>query len=140
MKRIILASHGGMSEGMRDTVSMILGDLPYLYVLATLRDEIEPITVGARKLLDSFPKEDQVFILTDVIGGSVNNNMLTLLPDYPDIHIICGMNIALAIALASNEDEITEEELEECIEEAKMQLIDCSKMIRTAIVEEEDDL
>ena len=48
MNRIILASHGGLSAGMKDTVQMILGELPNLYALATLRDETEPITVAAR--------------------------------------------------------------------------------------------
>lgn len=49
MNRIILASHGGLSAGMKDTVQMILGELPNLYALATLRDETEPITVAARR-------------------------------------------------------------------------------------------
>ena len=46
MNRIILASHGGLSAGMKDTVQMILGEMPNLYALATLRDETEPITVA----------------------------------------------------------------------------------------------
>ena len=83
MNRIILASHGGLSAGMKDTVQMILGELPNLYALATLRDETEPITVAARRLLDGFAAEDAVYIVTDVMGGSVNNEMLTLLPEYP---------------------------------------------------------
>ena len=84
MNRIILASHGGLSAGMKDTVQMILGELPNLYALATLRDETEPITVAARRLLDGFAAEDAVYIVTDVMGGSVNNEMLTLLPA-PDL-------------------------------------------------------
>ena len=79
MNRIILASHGGLSAGMKDTVQMILGELPNLYVLATLRDETEPITVAARRLLEDFAAEDVVYIVTDVMGGSVNYEMLTLL-------------------------------------------------------------
>ncbi len=37
MNRIILASHGGLSAGIKDTVQMILGELPNLYAFATLR-------------------------------------------------------------------------------------------------------
>ena len=62
MNRIILASHGGLSAGMKDTVQMILGELPNLYALATLRDETEPITVAARRLLEDFAAEDAVYI------------------------------------------------------------------------------
>lgn len=104
MNRIILASHGGLSAGMKDTVQMILGELPNLYALATLRDETEPITVAARRLLDGFAAEDAVYIVTDVMGGSVNNEMLTLLPEYPAVHLICGMNASLVLTLASNDE------------------------------------
>lgn len=68
MNRIILASHGGLSAGMKDTVQMILGEMPNLYALATLRDETEPITVAARRLLEGFAAEDAVYIVTDVMG------------------------------------------------------------------------
>ena len=51
MNRIILASHGGLSAGMKDTVQMILGEMPNLYALAALRDDSESITVDARRQL-----------------------------------------------------------------------------------------
>lgn len=140
MNRIILASHGGLSAGMKDTVQMILGELPNLYVLATLRDETEPITVAARRLLDGFAAEDAVYIVTDVMGGSVNNEMLTLLPEYPAVHLICGMNASLVLTLASNDEALTQDELAECIADAKAQIIDCNLLLKNAAQDEEDDL
>jgi fructoselysine and glucoselysine-specific PTS system IIA component len=131
MNRIILASHGGLSAGMKDTVQMILGELPNLYALATLRDETEPITVAA---------EDAVYIVTDVMGGSVNNEMLTLLPEYPAVHLICGMNASLVLTLASNDEALTQDELAECIADAKAQIIDCNLLLKNAAQDEEDDL
>ena len=140
MNRIILASHGGLSAGMKDTVQMILGELPNPYALATLRDETEPITVAARRLLDGFAAEDAVYIVTDVMGGSVNNEMLTLLPEYPAVHLICGMNASLVLTLASNDEALTQDELAECIADAKAQIIDCNLLLKKAAQDEEDDL
>lgn len=140
MNRIILVSHGGLSAGMKDTVQMILGELPNLYALATLRDETEPITVAARRLLDGFAAEDAVYIVTDVMGGSVNNEMLTLLPEYPAVHLICGMNASLVLTLASNDEALTQDELAECIADAKAQIIDCNLLLKNAAQDEEDDL
>ena len=140
MNRIILASHGGLSAGMKDTVQMILGEMPNLYALATLRDETEPITVAARRLLDGFAAEDAVYIVTDVMGGSVNNEMLTLLPEYPAVHLICGMNASLVLTLASNDEALTQDELAECIADAKAQIIDCNLLLKNAAQDEEDDL
>ena len=133
MNRIILASHGGLSAGMKDTVQMILGELPNLYALATLRDETEPITVAARRLLEGFAAEDAVYIVTDVMGGSVNN-------EYPAVHLICGMNASLVLTLASNDEALTQDELAECIADAKAQIIDCNLLLKNAAQDEEDDL
>ena len=150
MNRIILASHGGLSAGMKDTVQMILGELPNLYacLLYTclvgsemcIRDRTEPITVAARRLLDGFAAEDAVYIVTDVMGGSVNNEMLTLLPEYPAVHLICGMNASLVLTLASNDEALTQDELAECIADAKAQIIDCNLLLKKAAQDEEDDL
>ena len=110
------------------------------YALATLRDETEPITVAARRLLDGFAAEDAVYIVTDVMGGSVNNEMLTLLPEYPAVHLICGMNASLVLTLASNDEALTQDELAECIADAKAQIIDCNLLLKNAAQDEEDDL
>ena len=127
MNRIILASHGGLSAGMKDTVQMILGEMPNLYALATLRDETEPITVAARRLLEGFAAEDAVYIVT-------------LLPEYPAVHLICGMNASLVLTLASNDEALTQDELAECIADAKAQIIDCNLLLKNAAQDEEDDL
>ena len=50
MNRIILASHGGLSAGMKDTVQMILGELPNLYALATLRAATVIGSVSSRRV------------------------------------------------------------------------------------------
>lgn len=140
MNRIVLASHGGLSAGMRDTVQMILGELPNLYAIATLRDETEPVTAAARRLLDSFDEGDAIYIVTDVMGGSVNNDMMTLLADYPAVHLLCGMNASLVLTLASSDEALTQDELAECIADARAQIVDCNQLLQNAAQDEEDDL
>lgn len=140
MNQVILASHGGMAAGMRDTVELIVGEVPNVHVLSTTRDETEPITVRARRLLSGFDPEDKVYILTDVLGGSVNNDMLTLLGDYPGVTILCGTNACLALNLASADEPLSDGELEEFLEEARNQIVNCNKLLQIAAEEEEDDL
>lgn len=138
MNQFILASHGGMSAGLKSTLELIWGEMPNVYAIATTRDEKEPITVAARHLLDNFDPNDQVFILTDVLGGSVNNDMMTLLEDYPHITILCGTNACLAISLATYNAPISDEELDNLLREAQQQIINCNKRLKD--VDEEDDL
>ena len=129
MNRIILASHGGMSAGVRDTMEMVMGELPNLYAVATTRDETESVVTAVRRLLDSFDPAEQVFILTDVLGGSVNNDMVTLLPDYPKARIICGMNLSLVLCLCMASGPLDPDEIQEVIRQAQGQIIDCTKML-----------
>lgn len=142
MNRIILASHGSLSAGMLDTAQMIMGDLPNVYAVATTRDETETIIQKTSRLLDSFPPEDAVYILTDVLNGSVNNDMLSLVAKYPDITVICGMNACLVLSIADAEEPLTAEELDEILGQARGQLMDCTKRLREAMNnnKEEDDL
>ena len=140
MNKIILASHGGMSAGVKDTVQMVLGDLPNLYTAATERDETESILTVMRRLLDGFEASDQVYILTDVLGGSVNNDMMTLLGEYPDLTIICGMNLSLVLALAMVNEPLSPGELENIIGQAREQIVNCTELLRSAAGEEEEDI
>lgn len=143
MNRIILASHGSLSAGMLDTVQMVMGDLPNVCAVATTRDETENIVQKASRLLDSFPPEDTVYILTDMLNGSVNNDMLSLVAKYPEITVICGMNACLVLSIADAEEPLTAEELEEILGQARGQLMDCTRQLREAMnnnTDEEDDL
>ena len=85
MNRIILASHGGLSAGMKDTVQMILGELPNLYALATLRDETEPITVAARRLLAGWQDLCEKYHCTPTqLVIALTARMI------PGLHVLCG--------------------------------------------------
>lgn len=141
MNRIILASHGGMAAGVKDTVRMVLGDCGNLYTVSTTRDETESILVSTGRLLDDFAVSDSVYVVTDVLGGSVNQDMLSLVKDYPHITIICGMNLSLVLALVMAEKALSDDELEDLIRQAREQIINGTKLLRDgAMKEEEDDL
>lgn len=143
MNRIILASHGSLSAGMLDTAQMVMGDLPNAYAVSTTRDETENIVQKTSRLLDSFPPEDTVYILTDMLNGSVNNDMLSLVVKYPDITVICGMNACLVLSIADAEEPLTREELNDILGQAQGQLLDCTQQLREAMnsnTDEEDDL
>ncbi len=124
---------------MLDTARMIVGDLPNVYAVSTQRDETETIVEATRKLLYSFAKEDSVFILTDVLSGSVNNDMLSLAAEFPDITVICGMNVCLVLEMVTMDDDPGEEEIRRIIEESRGQITNCTEELRNAMKQEEED-
>ena len=100
--QVVLASHGRLAEGMKDTLGIILGELPDL---TTLCAYVDPDVTLAQQVKDVLARKvpgEEMLVVTDLFGGSVNNEMLTLLPEYPAVHLICGMNMPLLVEILSD--------------------------------------
>lgn len=140
MVQIILASHGNLAKGMKDTLNMIIGDVSMVEAFSSYRDE-EIDTREAIKVIikENYDKKD-IFILTDILGGSVNTEMMTLISKYPKIHVLSGMNLPLAISLATQSDKVSESLLKEIIEESKQGIVNCNILLNEYKCMQEEDL
>ena len=128
MATIILASHGEFAQGLKQTATMIIGDSVPIHALSAFRDEDESILVQIKKLLATIDIEE-TYILTDILGGSVNNDMLTIIKEYEGLQLITGMNLPLVISIATYNGKIGESELEKLIKESQQSVIDCRKLL-----------
>ena len=99
MAKIILASHGGLSRGMLDTVKMIIGDMA---------DGIETYSLLPGANADDFAGElkakieadsEKYILVCDVLGGSVCNALVQLTVN-ERVTALAGMNLPLVIELA----------------------------------------
>ncbi|HFX3873117.1 TPA: PTS sugar transporter subunit IIA [Enterococcus faecium] len=129
MNTIILASHGALSQGLKQTAEMILEPATNIYALSAYRDEDEPIEQQIQSIVTKLGKEN-LFILTDILGGSVNNEMIGLLKKEPAIRLITGMNLPLVISIATQVNPIAAADLELIIEESRQSLIDCNRLLK----------
>lgn len=129
MNTIILASHGALSQGLKQIAEMILGPATNIYALSAYRDEDEPIEQQIQSIVSKLGKEN-LFILTDILGGSVNNEMIGLLKKEPAIRLITGMNLPLVISIATQVNPIAAADLELIIEESRQSLIDCNRLLK----------
>ena len=126
---------------MADTIGMIVGEVSNLSTFVLERDDMDPISNQVRRELDSYDPNDEVIICTDMIGSSVNNDMVGLLGDYPQVTLISGMNLPLVITLVMDEGPSSNEELADIINMAGDGIKNCSQALREqAIEDEEDDL
>ncbi|HBM6614876.1 TPA: PTS fructose transporter subunit IIA [Enterococcus faecium] len=128
MATIILASHGEFAQGLKQTATMVIGDSVPIHALSAFRDEDESILVQIKKLLATIDIEE-TYILTDILGGSVNNDMLTIIKEYEGLQLITGMNLPLVISIATYNGKIGESELEKLIKESQQSVIDCRKLL-----------
>ncbi len=141
MNQIVLASHGGLADGARDTLDMIIGDVSNVHTISLARDDKDQIEDRALALIDSFDPSDAVYVLTDMLGSSVNNQMVSLKAKRPEVTVISGMNLPLILEIALSDEPLSEAALVEVIKQSRAGIQDIAALMRaTAQQEEEDDL
>lgn len=139
LNTIILASHGELAQGLKHTTEMIVGETNNIYALSAYRDEDKPIEKQLEPLINTIDTH-HLFILTDILGGSVNNEMLSIVKKYPEIQLITGMNLPLVISIATQLGAISENLLASLIEESKQSVINCSLLLKNNEEQGGDDL
>lgn len=94
--KFILASHGRASEGLLDTVNMLLGPQEEVEAYVLLPEE-EPERLGER-LRAAFEGQDEgdVVFFTDLFHGSPFNQVVELSRAH-DLYHVTGMNVPVLI-------------------------------------------
>ncbi|WEV40380.1 PTS sugar transporter subunit IIA [Lactobacillus sp. ESL0681] len=120
---IVLASHSNLAKGMYDSVTLIMGKQQNLHYITAyvddnvdfknqLVEEIEPI------------KDQKIVFVTDIIGGSVNNNVIDLTSQNESYFLISGMNLPLILELITKVSSIKDLDSVNEIEENLQQVVE----------------
>ena len=119
MLKFVLASHGRLAEGMHDSICLILGESVKLHTICAYTQGPDDIAKEVRELLDSFAKEDEVIVMTDLFGGRIISAFAQLLSKRK-FWLVTGVNLGLAaeLLLIDNESNI-EEKINEAIENSR---------------------
>ena len=96
MAKIILASHEGLSKGMKDSVSMIVGDLATDIETYSLLPGQNPEDFYQEVLKEAKESDEQILILCDIKGGSVHT-ALSKLAVLDNVMVFSGMNMGLVL-------------------------------------------
>lgn len=111
-----MVSHGKFSEGLRDALSMFIGD-----DIATVKaiglqsnEDIGQFESRVKKLISSFDTDTSLIILADIIGGSpltTVTNILNQQDKLSDTVILGGMNFPMALNAAILKDSLDQDRL-----------------------------
>lgn len=118
MSRVIFASHGGLSKGMKDSVSMIVGDLAKDVETYSLLPGENPEDYYQELYKQANESNEQILVLCDIKGGSVHTT-LSKLAVLDNVVVFSGMNMGLALDIVLRHAHLSEEELQEIIENAR---------------------
>ena len=138
MIHIVLASHGRLAAGMRESVELIMGNTNAITAICAYCEPDFPLGEQIEQTFAAFPPEDTVIVVTDVLGGSVNNEFMKYLRK-KKFYLIAGMNMPLVIQLMTmREAEQVETTLDAFLSEARKGIVNCNTLLNACEAVEED--
>jgi len=134
-KTFVLASHGGMARGIYESVKLIMGEQENVKVICAYENgEDESISETVKEILESVPAGSDTIVLTDIYGGSINNEFMKYCVG-KKIFLVSGMNLPLVIQMLTCQSLGAAELVRTSIAEAREGIRDCCQVNMT---EEED--
>ena len=78
MNKILLASHGPLANGMKKTAEFLMGQNENVETLCAYVDEqSKDLPAMVEKWMNERNPEDQWVVITDIFGGSINNEFMS---------------------------------------------------------------
>ena len=94
MRRFIFASHHYLAYGLKDTVDFLTNKAKTIYdINAYAEDKEQNLESRVKELFDTFDPQDEVIVLTDLLGGSVYQKFYPYISER--VHVLCGMNLCI---------------------------------------------
>lgn len=112
MVGLVLVSHGGMAEGMREAISMITGQTEQIAAFGLYEeDSPEELTEKIREQLPALDSGDGVVFFVDLFGASPFNACARLLLENQQKYaLICGMNLPMLLEISLQRDSLNLQE------------------------------
>lgn len=134
-RKIVIATHGTLAEGFKSALQIIAGaENVEAFNCYTSPDFNFQETI--QKVMDSKGSEEELFVFTDLFGGSVNNGFVAALKTY-DFHLITNTSLGLLIDFILMEPDV--ETLKKKFDEKEFNAVYCNDFISN-MTDIEDDL
>ncbi len=98
MRHFILASHSTFAEGIYGSVKLIVGEQERVTILNGYVEQGEDFKKRVKELMNTFNQQDEIIVITDILGGSVNNEFMKYLKR-EKFYLLTGMNLPMLIEL-----------------------------------------
>ncbi len=104
---------------MKDTLEMISGKQANVVAYEAYNTSPGDEFIEDIKKIVKNVKNETIIIVTDVLGGSVNNELTQLLNSYQNVYLVTGMNFPLIITLANYGENVRKKDILEAVETGK---------------------
>lgn len=138
-RKIIIASHNKLAFGLKETLGYITGDVSQVVEISAYLDNT-PVADEIAAALADVSADDEVLVLTDLLGGSVNQAFFPYL-NREHFHVITGMNlpVLLSLALQPTDTYLDAATIHQAIAEAREQLAYMNDVVAAMAIDEDDE-
>lgn len=136
-RKLVLASHGKLASGIRSSLELICGNQLTIETLDCYLTERFDLEKEVKAIMNTY-REYELVVVTDLFGGSVNNEFLTQI-DRPNFYLVAGMNLPFLVELSMQfqQAESLPKLIETTLESSKQTIQFCNQSITNQMDEEE---
>lgn len=115
MLRVFLSSHAHMASGLKSSLEIFMASLPNLTVHdAYVEGEAQTLSEHLDTFFSEVSPHDDVLLLSDIYGGSVNTVMCSYL-NRRGVRLVTGVNLPFVMEVMA-ETSLSDERLNEIIQ------------------------
>src|ERR1700761_6857383 len=95
-RKFLIATHGTLAAGIKSSLDIIIGSVEHVFLLQAYIDEQTSVEAELKKILEQVNDNDELVVFTDILGGSITNQILQHCLR-PNVYIISGVSLPLVI-------------------------------------------
>lgn len=124
MRRVLIASHGKLASGIQNSIKILTGMDEMIETIDAYVDETD-YTEKLEAFVKKVNAEDEVFIFTDLYGGSVNQKVMVMVAEFKEknIRVITGMNLPIVLSILLEPASIVDDHLQNLINESQVTIV-----------------
>ncbi len=129
IRKFLIATHGTFAAGVKSSLDIIIGTVEHVFLIQAYVDDKVSVETQIKEVTNLLNDNDELVVFTDLLGGSVTNQMLQHALK-PNVHVISGFNLPLLIeVLMADAGTPVEEVIAVAIDNAKEQMTYVNKIL-----------
>jgi fructoselysine and glucoselysine-specific PTS system IIA component len=127
--KILIATHGIFADGIYESLKIVVGEQSNIERLnAYVNNNIDYSKLIKDIVTKHDYKKSNLLVITDLFGGSVNNEFLKYVANYP-FYLISGLNFGLLLELVTSAKELNKKTILEIIQHSKENIVLCNDIL-----------
>lgn len=130
-RKFLIATHGTFANGLKSSLDVIAGPQKDVFFIQAYLDNVDSIQGELETLLQNKGPQEEWVIFTDLLGGSITNQVVRYASG-EHVHIIAGVNLPLLLELVLTDPSIpVEAVIEDILIKAREQMVYVNKLLQS---------